>query len=103
MEEEFKNDFRSRMKKIENFKELEDKMDQVMEELKSLQVNLTTPEMFESIKNTSNLDSESLIDCFDNEVEEAISKVDLMPTTFVFNNNFFANFDQELRKIVRVE
>lgn len=45
-----------------------------MDELKGMNDNIDSPAIFESIKTTTNLDSDQLIKHFDDQVSESLNK-----------------------------
>lgn len=103
IKEEFQIKFQSSTRKTGNFNEMKTKIRNVGEELKNLHENLYEDRMFESIKNTSNLDSKQLIDFFDKMVIKSIQEKVKVPTQFIFSDEKFRGFESFLTKIVGIE
>ena len=103
LKDEYVSNLRSSGAQINDFQELRKKIEQVIEELGAIKNGLEGPYLFDSIKNTSNLDSENLLSTFEKMVEEALNKQVSLPTQFVFNEQYFSNFSLELRKIISID
>lgn len=103
IKEDFTIKFQTSTRKTGNFNEMKTKIRNVGEELKNLHESLFEDRMFESIKNTSNLDSKQLIEFFDKMVLKNIQEKVKVPTQFVFSDEKFRGFEVFLGKIVGVE
>ena len=103
LKDEYVSKLRSSGAQINDFQELRKKIEQVVEELGAIKNGLEGPYLFDSIKNTTKLDSEHLLSTFEKMVEEALNKQVSLPTQFVFDEKYFSNFALELRKIISVD
>lgn len=86
-----------------DYDDLKRRLTQVNEEMVNIRDNLDGDNIFEAIKCISNLDDQSLLDSFDNELEVAVSKSVNLPTKFRFNEMYSKNFVDELRKMVVID
>lgn len=90
-------------KKMMDFEDLKRRLLQVNDEMENIRDNLDGDNIFEAIKCISNLDDQSLLDSFDNELDVAVSKSVNLPTKFRFNEVYSKNFVDELRKMVIID
>jgi hypothetical protein len=86
-----------------DYGDLKRRLIQVNEEMVNIRDNLMGNNIFEAIKCISNLDDQSLIESFDNEIEMAVSKSVNLPSRFRFNEVYSKNFTDELRKMVIID
>lgn len=103
MKDEYVSKLRNSSAQINDSRDLRMKIEQVISELGSIRTGLDGPHLFDSIKNTSNLDSEHLLSTFEKLVDEALNKQVALPIQFVFNEQYFGNFAMELHKIISVD
>lgn len=86
---------------IGDFKDLKSKIARILDELASVKGGLETNQIFESIKSTSNLDSEALIANYEKLVNDALKGSINLPVQFVYADASFSGFLGELKKLVR--
>lgn len=102
LKEDFSKQFHQSASQFNGFQDLENKLQQVIEELQDIHQSLDTSLLFESIKTTTNLDSDSLIKSYDDQVNDCINKQIQLPIQIIFSEANFQSFQMELRKVVSI-
>jgi hypothetical protein len=59
--------------------------------------------MFDSFKNTSSLDAQTLIKYYDDLVAQELNKTVSLPTKVTLNEVAFNNYDQDLKNLVNLQ
>lgn len=100
---DFQNQFKQSAMGIRDSSELRNKIKAMLQELDLLNQNLNNDRMFDSFKNTSSLDAQTLIKYYDDLVAQELNKTVSLPTKVTLNEVAFNNYDQDLKNLVNLQ
>ena len=72
LREHLKSHFLNKLSHLGNSSDLELEMEKIVNELKEINRSLDSEQIFESINNSTKLDSEELIKCYEDKVKERL-------------------------------
>lgn len=102
LEEEFTTHLRASSKDNHNPRELKTKLSSIIEELKTIQNNIESPALFDSVNMTVRMDAKALLDKFHQETDEVISRSLILPIQLSFED-YSRELENLLSKMVKVE
>ena len=100
---EFQNTFKQSAQAIRDSSELKQKIKGVIGELEQINLSLNNERMFDSFKNSSSLDAQTLIKYYDDLVAQELNKTVQLPSKVTLNEVAFSNYDQDLKNLVSLQ